>query len=103
MRAAPSPSLLRRDRAIGRRGHGPQRSRYNVGVHAHAPQHPAAAGFSLDEADGLCIRTGAGRVLYDALELERPPIEIVLTQQGLTDDLKRSGVRIAIVVPRTTS
>ena len=45
--------------------------------------------------------TGSGRVLYDALELERPPIEIVLAQQGLTEDLRRSGVRIAIVVPNT--
>lgn len=40
--------------------------------------------------------------MYDALELERPPIEIVLTQQILTDDLKVSGAKIAIVVPNTS-
>ena len=49
----------------------------------------------------LRIDTGCCRVMYDALELERPPIEIVLTQQALTDDLKGSGVKIAIVVPNT--
>jgi hypothetical protein len=46
--------------------------------------------------DTLC-----SRIMYDALELERPPIEIVLTQQALTDDLKDHGVKIAIVVPNT--
>lgn len=45
--------------------------------------------------------TGYQRVLYDALELERPPIEIVLTQQGLTDTLKQTEVKVAIVVPNT--
>ncbi|HEY9763706.1 MAG TPA: hypothetical protein V6D07_14335 [Trichocoleus sp.] len=45
--------------------------------------------------------TGCQRVLYDALELERPPIEIVLTQQGLTDALKQADVKVAIVVPNT--
>jgi len=49
----------------------------------------------------ILIDTGSGRVLYDALELDRPPIEIVLTQQGLTDELKHSGARIAIVVSNT--
>ena len=46
--------------------------------------------------------TACGRIMYDALELERPPIEIVLTQQVLTDELKKSGVKIAIVVPNTS-
>jgi hypothetical protein len=45
--------------------------------------------------------TGCSRIMYDALELERPPIEIVLTQQALTSDLRDSGVKIAIVVPNT--
>ena len=31
--------------------------------------------------------TGCTRVLYDALELERPPIEIVLTQQSFSAEL----------------
>jgi hypothetical protein len=43
--------------------------------------------------------TGCGRIMYDALELERPTIDIVLAQQALTDELKQSGVKIAIVVP----
>jgi hypothetical protein len=46
--------------------------------------------------------TGCHRIMYDALELERPPIEIVLTQQALTEDLKDSGIKIAIVVPNTS-
>lgn len=46
--------------------------------------------------------TGCNRIMYDALELERPPIEIVLTQQELTGDLKDSGAKIAIVVPNTS-
>jgi hypothetical protein len=45
--------------------------------------------------------TVCSRIMYDALELERPPIDIVLTQQALTDDLRDSGVKIAIVVPNT--
>src|SRR6266699_4594071 len=45
--------------------------------------------------------TGCSRIMYDALELERPPIEIVLAQQALTDDLKGPGIKIAIVVPNT--
>ncbi|MEP0873539.1 hypothetical protein NDA01_27650 [Trichocoleus desertorum AS-A10] len=45
--------------------------------------------------------TGCKQVMYDALELERPPIEIVLTQQGLTDALKQADVKVAIVVPNT--
>jgi hypothetical protein len=45
--------------------------------------------------------TGCKQMMYDALELERPPIEIVLTQQGLTDALKQADVKVAIVVPNT--
>jgi hypothetical protein len=45
--------------------------------------------------------TGCQRILYDALELERPAMEIVLTQQALTEALKQSSVRISIVVPNT--
>jgi hypothetical protein len=46
--------------------------------------------------------TGCKRVMYDALELERPAMEIVLTQQALTDSLKKAEVKIAIVVPNTS-
>jgi len=49
----------------------------------------------------LQIDTGCKRVLYDALELDRPSIDIVLTQQTLTADLKQTPVKIAIVVPNT--
>lgn len=45
--------------------------------------------------------TGCKRVLYDALELDRPSMEIVYTQQTLTADLKQTPVKIAIVVPNT--
>ena len=45
--------------------------------------------------------TGCERVLYDALELDRPPIEIVLTQQAYGAALKQSGLKVAIVVPNT--
>jgi hypothetical protein len=45
--------------------------------------------------------TGCKRVLYDALELERPAMDIVLTQQTLTDSLKEAEVKLAIVVPNT--
>jgi hypothetical protein len=49
----------------------------------------------------LQIDTGYKRIMYDALELERPPLEIVLTQQGLTDALKQVDIKVAIVVPNT--
>jgi hypothetical protein len=45
--------------------------------------------------------TDCNRIMYDALELERPAMEIVLTQQALTHALKESSVKIAIVVPNT--
>ncbi|WP_395742024.1 hypothetical protein [Prosthecobacter sp.] len=49
------------------------------------------------QADTRCTR-----VLYDALELERPPIEIVLTQQSFSAELKDSALCVAIVVPNTS-
>jgi hypothetical protein len=45
--------------------------------------------------------TGCDRIMYDALELERPPIDTVLVQQALTAALKSARVKIAIVVPNT--
>lgn len=45
--------------------------------------------------------TGCMKVMYDALELERPPLDAVLTQQALTDALKQAGLKVAIVVPNT--
>src|SRR5213595_2136482 len=54
-----------------------------------------------DRVVALRRDTGCSHIMYDALELERPPIEIVLTQQALTGDLRGDGIRIAIVVPNT--
>lgn len=45
--------------------------------------------------------TGAKKVLYDALEVERPTIEATLTQQALTPKLKEFSVRTAILVANT--
>jgi hypothetical protein len=45
--------------------------------------------------------TGCDRILYDALEMNRPAINIVLTQQTLTDEFKGGPAKIAIVVPNT--
>lgn len=45
--------------------------------------------------------TGFDRIMYDALELERPPLDSVLLQQTLTAQLKNERVKIAIVVPNT--
>jgi hypothetical protein len=45
--------------------------------------------------------TGCNRILYDALELERPPIDLVLAQRAMTGELKHAWAKIAIVVPNT--
>ena len=45
--------------------------------------------------------TGCKRVMYDALELDSPTVEIALAQQPLTAALAESSVRIAIVVSNT--
>lgn len=48
------------------------------------------------QTDTLC-----NRVLYDALEFERPSIELVLTQQALSSALHGTDIKVAIVVPNT--
>lgn len=50
----------------------------------------------------LQAETGCPRILYDALELQRPPITVVLQQQMLSQALHLSGVRVAILVPNTS-
>jgi hypothetical protein len=45
--------------------------------------------------------TGCKRVMYDALELERPPVDVALVQQALTAALTEPTMRIAIVVSNT--
>lgn len=50
----------------------------------------------------LANSTGCRRVMYDALEMERPPVDTVLKQQQLTPDLHRLSARIALVVPNAS-
>ncbi len=49
----------------------------------------------------LRLDTGCNRILYDALELARPPIDLVVAQQALTAELTQAWTKIAIVVPNT--
>jgi len=44
---------------------------------------------------------GHGKVLYDALEMETPPVDIPLVQQKLDAELGSIRIRRAIVVPNT--
>lgn len=45
--------------------------------------------------------TDCTRVLYDALEMDRPPMGTVLEQQELSDVFTQAPIRVAIVVPNT--
>jgi hypothetical protein len=45
--------------------------------------------------------TGRGRILYDALEMESPPVDVVLVQRALDEELGPVHLRRAIVVPNT--
>lgn len=49
----------------------------------------------------LANSTGCRRIMYDALEIERPPVEVALTQQQLTPELRKLSARIAVVVPNS--
>jgi hypothetical protein len=42
---------------------------------------------------------GGGKVLYDALEMEAPPVEVALSQRTLDETLGALKIRRAIVVP----
>ncbi len=42
---------------------------------------------------------GGGKVLYDALEMEAPPVDVALSQRTLDDGLGVLKIRRAIVVP----
>jgi hypothetical protein len=46
--------------------------------------------------------TGCDRIMYDALELERPEIDTVLVQKAITAALKNQRVKVSIVVPDTS-
>lgn len=45
--------------------------------------------------------TAIRRVLYDALEMENPSVEVALAQQRLSEEIHAMGTRIAIVVPNS--
>ena len=45
--------------------------------------------------------TGRGRVLYDALEMMPPPVQVTFVQQQLDEQLGGVHLRRAIVVPNT--
>lgn len=45
--------------------------------------------------------TACRKILYDALELEAPPVEVALVQQRLSEEIHALGVRVAIVVPNS--
>jgi hypothetical protein len=49
----------------------------------------------------LQTETDCKRIMYDALELERPTVEVTLAQQSLTEALRHPSVKLAIVVPNT--
>lgn len=41
------------------------------------------------------------KILYDALELDSPSVDITLLQQNLSEELHRLGAKIALVAPNT--
>ncbi|HYD47051.1 MAG TPA: hypothetical protein VEB21_01820 [Terriglobales bacterium] len=45
--------------------------------------------------------TGWGRVLYDTLEMESPPVDVPLAQRQLDEELGDIRLRRAIVVPNS--
>ena len=54
-----------------------------------------------DRVLSLLKDTEYRKVLYDALELESPPLDVTLVQQSLSEDLHHKGAKIALVVPNT--
>jgi hypothetical protein len=49
----------------------------------------------------LAKDAGRGRVLYDALEMDPPPVEVTFTQRELDKSLQGIQLRRAIVVPNS--
>lgn len=49
----------------------------------------------------LLTDSGRSRVLYDALEMEPPGVDLTLAQQPNSEQLRRRGVRAALLVPNT--
>jgi hypothetical protein len=49
----------------------------------------------------LVGQAGHGRVLYDAMEIETPPVDLTLVQRKLDQNLGAVTLRRAIVVPNS--
>jgi hypothetical protein len=49
----------------------------------------------------LLAETGQNRILYDALELIAPPVQVALFQEKLDQGIDTQKLRRAIVVPNT--
>ncbi len=45
--------------------------------------------------------TAHRRVLYDALEMDPPTVEVTLVQQRLSEDIHKLGARVALLVPNS--
>lgn len=50
---------------------------------------------------GFVSESRQGRVLYDVLEMEAPPVDVPLAQRALDDRLNGVSLRRAIVVPNS--
>jgi len=49
----------------------------------------------------LLSESGRSQVLYDALEMEPPDVDLTLAQQPNSEELRKRGVRAALLVPNT--
>lgn len=54
-----------------------------------------------DQVLQLVQDTGRGKVLYDTLEMEAPPVDVPLAQRKLDEELGSIKLRRAIVVPNS--
>ncbi len=54
-----------------------------------------------DQVLQLVHDTGRGKVLYDTLEMEAPPVDVPLAQRKLDEELGSIQLRRAIVVPNS--
>lgn len=54
-----------------------------------------------ERVDALLQATSCRRILYDALEMSHPSVDVTLLQQKLSEQFAGLSVRLAIVVPDT--
>jgi hypothetical protein len=54
-----------------------------------------------DRVVALLRNTDCRKILYDALEMNDPSVDVALVQQKLSEQLREFSVRLAIVVPDT--